>query len=207
MRGRVRRVGVVLVVVLGCTPDSGSPAPSAGSAPPATPAVPALRIEPLTVDELRARPALGIDVRAQPVVDPAEVDVARIDVPCVGPVPLPEPARAVVRAFRASFTLTVEAMGTVPDATNVVSAIEGQLGSGCAAGPPVYAPLPLPEIGHRRVGWIDLRPAPGRPERTRTVALVAADDRLGLLVVVTDRPIAPDELADLVDLAFHPPSA
>jgi hypothetical protein len=206
MVGRLRRVGalVALAAVPGLACGSGDGAGPGGS-PTAVP-ISSLRAEPLTVDEVRAQAGLGLDVRLQPVLDPTDLDLAGLPVPCQGAVGLPAGSTTVVRVFRASFTLTVEALATVPGtgSADVVAEARRLLGVGCPALVPGYEEVVLPEVGEARVAWIDRRPVPGRPGREVSVALMAAGDRLCVLALIADRPVDAATFMALVADAARP---
>jgi hypothetical protein len=201
-----------LTVLAAACGDGASPPPSPPASEPATvPARPALGTDLLDVAELRARPGFGMDVRVQPVLGPGDLDVAALTGPCGAPLGLARPTGSgEVRAFRATYTFTVEAIASVADAVAPLERAEADLTSGCTAGPtgssgaaaPTVTRLALPAVGERRVGWTEQRPGADGSRETRHVALVAAGDRLGVLATVAERPLDPDEFTALVETAF-----
>src|SRR5690606_27969138 len=87
-RRLARGLGVLVATGALATPACGTG--EEGQGPGTAAARPAgLRPELLTLEEARARPVLGMDVRVQPVVGPADLDVTRLDGPCGGSVGLP----------------------------------------------------------------------------------------------------------------------
>jgi hypothetical protein len=205
-RARRRRAGaatlralvtaLVLVGDGGCGPPAeaplAAPGPTAAASAPA-----AMRTALLTVEEVRARAAFGLDVRSQPVLDPARPDPATLEGPCGGPLDLPL-AGAAVAVFRASFTYTVEATVRVAGAGAVADRLAGRVPPACppVAGP--VGPVDAGGLGERRVAWVEH----GDGGRDRWVAVVAAGDALGVLVTEADRALDPVAFAALAATAF-----
>jgi hypothetical protein len=196
-----RAAGIVVTVLAGLAAACAGTPEVPGAGGPGTTAV-ALRAEPLALAELRARPALGFDVRVQPVLDPAQLDPAALAAPCGGTIVLPL-ASAERDVFRSTPALVVEVRAPVPDAAAEVDRVAAAVPPGDCQPPGAPAvtvrSAALPAVGDRRVGWVERR-----ADRSTFVAVVAGAGELALLVVQTTEPFADSEFLALVELAFQP---
>ena len=210
-RGRGRPALVLLVVLaiaVGCSAADPAPAPATDSAAPAT-----MRLEPLRLDEVRTLPALGFDLRAQPVLDPGEFDLASMPGRCGAALPLPFRSGNGLRVFKATNVLVVEAIvdagATVADQVLTAARADGRPDCGSFAdtreGRPVTARpdemATLPDLGDDHVGWHHELISPDGSTQ-RMTALYRSGSHLALLVVWVGPNTNRAVIAELAGMAF-----